>query len=85
MLRERLTDVNEERPLAGCPVHPFGVPAEVEASDARERSQRTVGSLWAIPEDRPLICLYLCSDSHFQNADGASTRMPRNGSKIKRS
>jgi hypothetical protein len=24
-------------------------------------------------EDRPTICLYPCADSHFQNADGAST------------
>ena len=28
---------------------------------------------------------YPCSDSHFQNADGASTWMPRNGFKVKRS
>jgi hypothetical protein len=27
----------------------------------------------------------LCFDSHCQNADGASTRMPRNGSRINRS
>jgi hypothetical protein len=26
-----------------------------------------------------------CVDSHFQNADGANTRMPRKGSRIKRS
>jgi hypothetical protein len=38
-----------------------------------------------LAEDRPSIGLYPCSDSHFQNADGASTWMPRNGFKIKRS
>jgi hypothetical protein len=37
------------------------------------------------PSGQPADLLYPCSDSHFQNADGASTWMPRNGFKIKRS
>jgi len=36
-------------------------------------------------DERHVDNLYPCSDSHFQNADGASTWMPRKGCKIKRS
>jgi hypothetical protein len=60
-----------------CSCNLLGVVSGAYSSVKREATR--------LRECQPPSYRYPCSDSHFQKAGGASTRMPRKGSRVNRS